>query len=156
MWSFYPVTCLVGLVDVPQFLFNLPLTAAPISWAFLGAYFYAIAVLFRRWQRSDLTAGTLWKLTARFAIVFILGLLLTKIAPTEDTLITPSLAFPWTEGGLDLRSIDHTWAGGIALSAFIIGIVPDGFLNRIYLSDGVRNSLQDKQSQQRTTSKTKL
>jgi hypothetical protein len=133
--------CTVGMVNIPQFLFNLPRAASPLSWAFLGAYFYAIAVLFRRWQRSDLTAGTLWKLTARFAVAFILGLLLTKIVPAGEAPIEPSIAFPET---ITLESIDDNWAVSAAMIAFIIGIVPDGFLNRIFTK--VRRFIQDRKN----------
>ena len=122
--------CHLAMVNVPQFLFNLPRTAAPISWAFLGAYFYTLTVLLRRWQRSDLTASTLWKLTVRFAIAFVLGMLLTKIAPaTKGLVIVPPLAIEGTTESLALGSLRQEYATIYCMIAFMIGIVPDEFLN---------------------------
>jgi hypothetical protein len=83
--------------------------AALVNWALLGAYFYGLLLLIRRWMQSDLTTGVIWKLNVRFVIAFLLGLLLTRIV-SEGGTVSAELG-PWT-----------------MLLAFSIGIVPDVFL----------------------------
>jgi hypothetical protein len=83
--------------------------AALVNWALLGAYFYGLLLLIRRWMQSDLTTGVIWKLNVRFVIAFLLGLLLTRIV--SDGGGASAELGPWT-----------------MLLAFSIGIVPDVFL----------------------------
>lgn len=70
-----------------------------VSWAFLGAYFYGLTALLYRWAKPDLTAGFIWKINVRFAVVIVVGLLI--------------------EGVLDGT------APYIPYVAFLAGIVPD-------------------------------
>ncbi len=75
--------------------------ASPITWMFLGAYFYLLIVLSSRWRRMDLTTGLFWSLNARMAIVLIVGLLLTKVWPDISAYIafvagiTPEELLDW-------------------------------------------------------------
>lgn len=83
--------------------------ATLVTWALLGAYFYGLSVLIRRWMQSDLTTSVVWKLDVRFVVTFVLGLLLSRIIGGSDGLLTEF--GPWT-----------------TLLAFSVGIVPDVFL----------------------------
>jgi hypothetical protein len=86
--------------DSRAFFTFLADNASPITWMFLGAYFYALIVLTSRWRRMDLTTGLFWSLNARMAIVLIVGLLLTKV-----------------------------WPDVSAYVAFLAGIMPEGLLD---------------------------
>lgn len=68
--------------------------AALVNWALLGAYFYGLLLLIRRWMQSDLTTGVIWKLNVRFVIAFLLGLLLTRMVSGGGT-VSAELG-PWT------------------------------------------------------------
>lgn len=83
--------------------------AAPTVWALLGAYFYVVTVIVRRWMQSDLTTSVIWKLDVRLVVTFILGLLLTHLAAGPER---------------DLTAIGPY----AAACAFTVGIVPDVFL----------------------------
>ena len=97
-----------GLVaaDIGKFFKNMAEAASPVTWAFLGSYFYTLTVLVRRWFKSDLTTGLLWKINVRIAVSLIVGLLLLMIGQLgqTDSLIAPSFV------------------------AFIAGIIPDSVL----------------------------
>jgi hypothetical protein len=86
--------------DSQKFFAFLADRASPITWMFLGAYFYSLTVLTGRWRRMDLTTGLFWTLNARMAIVLIVGLLLSKV-----------------------------WPDISAYVAFLAGITPEGLLD---------------------------
>lgn len=73
--------------------------ASLVVWVFLGAYFYILMVLIRRWLQSDLTTGVLWKINVRVAVALVVGLLLMRVSPNLPVFV-----------------------------AFIAGIVPDTVL----------------------------
>lgn len=83
--------------------------ASLVTWALLGAYFYSLSVLVRRWMQADLTTSVIWKIDVRLAVTFILGLLLTRLAAAPDQEV--SAIGPW-----------------VTILAFSIGLVPDVFL----------------------------
>ncbi len=80
-----------------------------VTWALMGAYFYCLSVLIRRWMQSDLTTNVVWKLDVRLVITFVLGLLFSRMVGGTDA---------------DFSAIGP----GITLLAFSIGIVPGVFL----------------------------
>lgn len=82
-----------------EFFTYLGDNASLITWAFLGAYFYTVTVFSRRWFRSDLTPGVIWKINVRLIISLVIGLLLIRV-----------------------------WADSPAYVAFLAGIVPDTIL----------------------------
>jgi hypothetical protein len=67
--------------DIKALFKAMASNASPVTWAFLGAYFYTITLLIRRWLQADLTTGVLWKINVRVAVTLIVGLLLTKVMP---------------------------------------------------------------------------
>jgi hypothetical protein len=92
--------------------FMFPRIAADASlviWALLGAYFYSLTVLIRRWMQSDLTTGVVWKIDVRLVITLVLGLLLVRLATGPER---------------DLAMVGPY----VTVLAFSIGIVPDVFL----------------------------
>jgi hypothetical protein len=104
-------------LDFTRFLRNLTDHSSTVSWAFLGAYFYILMALIRRWLHSDLTAGFLWRVNLRLVVVLILGLLLTMMWPVvQDTSAAG-------EGTLS------TSQRRLMFFAFIGGIVPDVVLS---------------------------
>ena len=80
----------------------------PLTWALLGAYFYSINLIIRRWMLSDLTANVLWKVNVRLVVTFVLGMLLIALSGAT--------------------SLAHALGPTIAGTGFMIGIVPDLFL----------------------------
>ncbi len=90
---------------------------SPLTWALLGAYFYTLTLIIRRWMLSDLTTSLLWKINVRLAVTFILGMLLISISTS-------------VAGGAAGFGPD------IAALAFLVGIVPDLFLR--WLSQQVK------------------
>ena len=83
--------------------------ASSIVCVFLGAYIYCLSSMTRRWVQSDLTTGVLWRLNVRFAVAFVVGLLLVNIFLHSES---ASVA-------------DSTYLNGFA---FLVGITPDLFL----------------------------
>lgn len=81
---------------------------SPLTWALLGAYFYALNLIIRRWMLSDLTTNVLWKINVRLVQTFILGMLLIAVG-----------------GGAGVADGFGSYVAGLG---FIIGIVPDLFL----------------------------
>ena len=79
------------------------------NWVFLGAYFYALTTMVRRWMQSDLTTNVLWKLNVRFAITVLIGLLFTALFTDAET----------------LQGKPEAW---VLSAAFTAGLVPDVFL----------------------------
>ena len=86
--------------------------ASVVTWAFLGAYFYSIIVMIRRWMQMDLTVGSVWRIDVRLAVAFILGMLImhTFSGPEEKHLVAQP---------------------ALAALAFVSGIVPNTFLRWI-------------------------
>ena len=83
--------------------------ASPLAWTLLGAYFYSVTVLFRRWLQSDLSASMLWWVNVRLVVALVLGLLLTSLSKSVDGSVS----------GLG------PWVGALA---FFVGILPDMLL----------------------------
>lgn len=95
-------------VSLDRVLQRVAAEAMVENWVFLGAYFYALTTMIRRWMQSDLTTNVLWKLNVRFAITVLIGLLLTAL--TQDL------------GGREAP------AGWVLTVAFMSGLIPDVFL----------------------------
>lgn len=81
----------------------------PLTWALLGAYFYSLSLMIRRWMLADLTSNVLWKINVRLVVTFILGMLLMSLSAGADGAAQGLGAY-------------------LAGLAFLIGIVPDLFL----------------------------
>jgi hypothetical protein len=104
---------------------------SPVSWAFLGAYFYIVMVLIRRWMQSDITTNVLWKLNVRIVVALIIGLLLMKIPPTPPEKAIQAFTF---------------------LVAFFAGIVPDTVLRWLVQQMKAAVNLQGKEQVKRVGS----
>lgn len=79
-------------VDLARFVAHLVDNASLVTWAFLGAYFYTVTILMRRWYLSDLTTAILWAADARFLIAAVVGLVLMGVWPEEPTSSALALA----------------------------------------------------------------
>lgn len=124
--------------EIPRFIFspdiylNFLITfSTPITWAFLGAYFYGITTLTRRWMRTDLTVGFFWRLTARMVIILVIGLLLMLIWPLlgSEQNSTQSVSVYSLGGLLRLSGVETNRA--LMVVAFLAGIAPDIVLDWI-------------------------
>jgi len=73
-----------------------------VAFGFLGAYFYAINLVLRRYARDDLRSKAYSAITVRILVVVILGWLIDTAIPPSD--------------------------GPILIVAFLVGIVPETFL----------------------------
>ena len=73
----------------------------PVAFGFLGAYFFAINLVLRRYARGDLRPKAYSAITVRVLLVIILGWLVTAVVPAPP---------PW-----------------VLVAAFVIGIVPETF-----------------------------
>jgi hypothetical protein len=95
-------------------------SASLVTWAFLGAYFYTLMVLIRRWLQSDLTTGVLWKINVRVAVSLIVGLLLMKGWPDTPMFvafaagIVPDTVLRWlSQQAKRLVNLEGQWLGGL-------------------------------------------
>jgi hypothetical protein len=86
MWSYFLLPeGPSGLIDdssnivIPDMLEKIANKASVISLTFLGAYFYILMVLIRRWMQADLTTGVLWRINIRLAVSFLIGFLLFSV-----------------------------------------------------------------------------
>jgi hypothetical protein len=70
-----------NLVAMTQFIAN---STSVVMMTFLGAYFYILSILIRRWLQADLTTGVLWKINVRLAVALLVGFLLSRAAPEGD------------------------------------------------------------------------
>jgi hypothetical protein len=84
-------------------------SASPLTWALLGAYFYALTLIVRRWMLADLTTNVLWKINVRIVLTVILGSLLVALGA----------------GAEGATGAFGEWAAALG---FMVGIVPDLFL----------------------------
>ncbi len=84
----------------------------PLTWALLGAYFYGLTLIVRRWMLADLTTNVLWKINVRLVLTVILGSLLMAL-------------------GAGAGGADEPLGQWAAAMGFMIGIVPDLFLRWI-------------------------
>lgn len=96
-------------VSVALMLPKVAADASPVIWSMLGAYFYSLSLLVRRWTQSDLTTGVIWRIDVRLVAALIVGLLLTRLASGQEKEL--SELGPW-----------------VSAFAFLIGITPDVFL----------------------------
>lgn len=96
-------------VSISMLLVIAAQSSPPLTWALLGAYFYTLTLIVRRWMLADLTTNVLWKINARIVLTVILGSLLLALG-----------------GGAD--GATKVFAGWAAALGFMIGIVPDLFL----------------------------
>ena len=96
-------------VSLDRVLQHVAAEALVENWVFLGAYFYALTTMVRRWMQSDLTTNVLWKLNVRFAITVLIGLLFTALFTDVET----------------LQGKPEAWVLSLAFTA---GLVPDVFL----------------------------
>lgn len=124
----------IAILGIPELIEFWIVHSSPIVWAFIGAYFYILTAITRRWVRSDLTVGYLWRINLRLVTVFILGLLFGLLAPfvtslaPESTQATTVTLSDSTYGGLILRRLtdgDRI----LMLIAFLAGIAPDMAIN---------------------------
>ncbi len=95
------------IIDVGAYFDYIVEHASMITWCFLGAYFYILTVLVRRWMRSDLSPGLIWKLNVRLMIAFVMELL-------------------WGQGEVDAADplLVTTSQTALTAVAFFVGIVP--------------------------------
>jgi len=100
-------------------------SASVITMCFLGAYFYISSVLTRRWLRSDLTTGVLWKINVRLAVAVLVGFLLAAAAPGAAK--------------ADASGLDHKV---LLMIGFLAGIVPETVLR--WLSQQARRIISPK------------
>lgn len=91
----YPDTTDVMVQDFNnvRFFDYLVSNASLVTWAFLGAYFYTLMVLIRRWLQVDLTAGAIWRVNIRLAVVIVVGLLLIYLDGINGVVVSPYIAF---------------------------------------------------------------
>jgi hypothetical protein len=73
--------------DLGSLFEDMAQEASAVTWAFLGAYFYTVTALVRRWLESDLTTGIMWKANVRIAIALMVALLLIRVLPDASPLI---------------------------------------------------------------------
>lgn len=91
-----------------------------VAFGFLGAYFFAINLILRRYARGDLRPKAYTAITVRILVVIILGWFVEAVAPAPD----------------------GSW---ILVVAFLIGIVPETvltFLREIYRSPAIGKLLK--------------
>lgn len=100
---------IIAKFDAAQTLQDILNHSSPVTWAFLGAYFYIVSTLIQRWTQSDLTAGFLWRVNLRLVVALLLGLLLIQagslavLAQDQDVIwliaflggITPDIVIGW-------------------------------------------------------------
>jgi hypothetical protein len=94
-------------LDVARYIEYLTDNSTALTWVFLGSYFYLLTALVSRWMLLDLTPGLLWRLNARLAVTFIIGLLLSALSPMRGAStafaflfgIVPESAFRWLTDG---------------------------------------------------------
>ncbi len=100
-----------AIVDIGAYVDYIVEHASMITWCFLGAYFYILTVLVRRWMRSDLSPGLIWKLNVRLMIAVILGFVMELL---------------WGQGEVDAADplLVTTSQTALAAVAFFVGIVP--------------------------------
>ena len=96
----------------------LPLTPQvnTVAFGFLGAYFFAINLITRRYARDDLRPKAYSTITVRVIVAVLLGWLIKVVAPA------------WPQATL-------------LIAAFLIGIVPETFLTflqEVYRAKWVR------------------
>ena len=96
-------------VSLDLVLRHVAVEASIRDWVFLGAFFYALTSMVRRWMQSDLTTNVLWKLNVRFAVTVLVGLLLTALFG-------------------DAASLGDRLDSRLLSLAFVAGLVPDVFL----------------------------
>jgi hypothetical protein len=113
----------VGRLDDPSTPAEVAALFVPqqnaVAFGFLGAYFFAINLILRRYARGDLRPKAYTTITVRILVVVILGWLVDAIAPSQDD-----------------------W---ILVVAFLIGIVPETvltFLREIYRGPTIGNYLK--------------
>jgi hypothetical protein len=122
-----------------------------VTFAFLGSYFFAISLVFRRYVRADLTPKTYTHIILRLLLAIILawtlsalpvfaesnpatnaaGTILSTVTANEET-AQPEPNLPSNEAGSEAQSTDasNADAGGFStgllyLLAFFIGIFPE-------------------------------
>ena len=93
----------------------------PISFAFLGAYVYALQVVFRGYVRGDLRPKTYNAISVRMIVAFVLAGVLEGVLPDDSAGARVALA-----------------------GAFLAGIVPDTVLRRIRDLAGWHQHRQDR------------
>lgn len=97
--------------SIPNMMRDIASSTSVIMMTFLGAYFYILSVLIRRWLQSDLTTGVLWKINVRLAVALLVGFLLAAAAPGAAK--------------ADAAGLDHKV---LLMIGFLAGIVPDTVL----------------------------
>jgi hypothetical protein len=111
----------------PESLAEVALSFAPqantVAFGFLGAYFFAINLILRRYARDDLRPKAYSTITVRVIVAVLLGWLVDVVAPD------------WSQLGAALLVV-----------AFLIGIVPETFLTflqEVYRAEWVRRLTRD-------------
>jgi hypothetical protein len=132
MWSYFLmpgghsglINSLTGATPepaIPAMMQDIASSTSVIMVTFLGAYFYILSVLIRRWQQADLTTGVLWKINVRLAVALLVGFLLAALMTVENGSIT---------------------SGILLIIGFLAGIVPDTVLR--WLSQRARQRISPK------------
>jgi hypothetical protein len=111
-------------IDIQHFENLLLPRANAVTFAFLGAYFFAISMVFRRYVRADLTPKTFTHIILRLFLAIILAWTLSSL---------PIFANSANSG------TDHLPTGLLYILAFFIGIFPETGVT--VLQDLARNPL---------------
>jgi hypothetical protein len=94
------------IINEPNLITYLTPNATAINFGFLGAYFFTINMVYRRYVRSDLTTKTYTYISIRFLITFILVWAISSIP-----------------GLINLKNVAEST--GIFIISFLIGIFPE-------------------------------
>ena len=133
-----PDISILGLSEFFEFLVEM---SSPLTWTFLGAYFYIITALIRRWFQDDVTVGFAWRINMRLLLIFILGLLLTMTQPvlvenignTTAQIDSANFVTAFSEGDANIHvrgiSDGHRW---LWLVAFFGGFTPNALISWLY------------------------
>jgi hypothetical protein len=118
------------ILGIPEYFEFVVINSSPITWAFLGAYFYIITGFTYRWFQFDLTVGFLWRSNVRLVVVLLLGLLMMLAGN-----LGLQLGETWLEADLRYNENLHLRMRElgeqerlICLLAFFAGIVPNAAL----------------------------